>query len=319
MSVNFNGWVDPSPSGQSVPSGIKEYEISVYQVVESTPKVLMRSSTMVGKSYKLNNSFTSLDFELPRKKNPILYAILLEVTDFAKNVQQARRFVLYDDSSTVEINKLQKFEVETAKYNTGSLWQINHDKICFSWKNRFYNTHYRTNNPMRKIAEDSNSRIIGDYDQTSGVLPISGTKNIRGLTQFNFTLKRNGKNITSGQVDNITSERLCVNPVIVDGDIFSLFLEVRDIMNHTVMDMVTLNIDQSVPEIADIWLTRDEEKKLYVHHSNELSKIVIQFKAFDLHSGLHMVKWAFGIYENRSILIEGTEAVDEKVSLLDSP
>jgi hypothetical protein len=35
----------------------------------------------------------------------------------------------------------------------------------------------------------------------------------------------------------------------------------------------------------------------------------IRFKSFDIHSGLIEVKWAFGVYENNTVLIEKAVAV----------
>jgi hypothetical protein len=32
--------------------------------------------------------------------------------------------------------------------------------------------------------------------------------------------------------------------------------------------------------------------------------MTIKFKSFDIHSGLREVKWAFGVYENKTVLIE---------------
>jgi hypothetical protein len=47
-------------------------------------------------------------------------------------------------------------------------------------------------------------------------------------------------------------------------------------------DSVSVNIDTSVPEITDIWLVRDGQEQIYVHHSSDLSLMSIRFKSFDI-------------------------------------
>jgi hypothetical protein len=45
--------------------------------------------------------------------------------------------------------------------------------------------------------------------------------------------------------------------------------------------------------------------------------MTIKFKSFDIHSGLREVKWAFGVYENKTVLIEkavGITPIDTLVS-----
>jgi hypothetical protein len=79
------------------------------------------------------------------------------------------------------------------------------------------------------------------------------------------------------------SESVCLTAHIDDGDIFTFEIQAKDIMNHTLNDSVSVNIDTSVPEITDIWLVRDGQEKIYVHHSSDLSLMTIKFKSFDIH------------------------------------
>jgi len=72
----------------------------------------MRDTQTVG-YYTLEPNATEVEITLP-DKNPMLYSIFLEVTDRASNVQQARRFVLFDKSSTVAKNESKPFRVTSA-------------------------------------------------------------------------------------------------------------------------------------------------------------------------------------------------------------
>ncbi|CAG2202817.1 unnamed protein product [Mytilus edulis] len=285
----FNGWFDPYPNhgAASLASGIESYEINVYEVKESTKTTLMRDTNKVAGPYNCTKDETEVDILLPEKNIPMLYAILLEVKDRADNVRQARRFVLYDNSSEILKNKLIPLRVESASNKTNFTWQINHANICFSWKNRYFNNYYKKNNPFRPIKTEPHNAIEGIYDQISGILPVTGMNNVNGLTDFFYALIRNaGTVVGSGRVMNFTSQSICLNPSMNDGDTFLLRLQARDIMNHTLNDSIQVHIDRSVPEIADIWLIRNGKKQLYVHHSSDLSTIYLEFKAFDLHSGI---------------------------------
>ncbi|CAC5398105.1 unnamed protein product [Mytilus coruscus] len=270
----------------------------------------MRDTTSVAGPFNCSKDETVVDILLP-EKNPMLYAILLEVKDRADNVRQARRFVLYDNSSKIVKNKLLPIRVDSASNQTNFTWQIHHESICYSWKNSFFNNFYKKNNPLRRIRTEAFNSTEGIYDQILGVLPVTGTTNIYGLTDFYYSLLLNKKNIDSGKVRNLTLQSLCLKPIMNDGDTFLLCLQARDIMNHTLNDSIQVHIDRSVPEIADIWLIRNGRKQLYVHHSADLSVMHLEFKAFDLHSGVREIKWAFGIYENKTVLIEKSIAVEE--------
>lgn len=313
--AHFAGWLDPIPIGStdSLASGIESYEIRIYEVTSATPTTLMRDRSSVGATYKLSKNTTSVSIELP-EKNPMLYAILLEVKDFADNVHHARRFVLYDNTSVIKINSGYPLRVITASNETRYRWQINHGKLCYDWDQRYYNDPLKSNNPFYQIERDTYNKIVGRYEQTSGILPTNGTENVYGVTKFYYSIQKDGYHIMSGSVVNISLEKLCIQSTIVDGDEFTLELQANDIMNHKLNDTVSVFIDRSVPEITDIWLSRDGTKQLYVHHSTDLSKMVIHFKAFDTHSGIREIKWAFGIYENRTVIIKKNLGVINVVS-----
>jgi hypothetical protein len=320
LTVTFDDWVDPNPSSDhtDLASGIKSYEINIYEVIDSTTTEQMRVTTSL-KVYKLPNNVTTPEIDLPEKTIAMLYAVLLEVTDHANNVRQARRFVLYDNSSVIVRNGVIPFRVESASNKTDFKWQVTHGELCFSWKNRFFNNHNIKNNPFRSIKPEGQNAIHGKYDQMSGLIPVGGTQNVNGITEFYYSLEKNDKEIVlNGKVFNFTSETICLVTNMIDGDVFKFNIQARDIMNHTLNDTVTVNIDESVPQITDMWLVRDGNKQLYVHHDTDLSLMSFQFKAFDKHSGIKEMKWAFGVYENKTVLIEkgvGATRIDASVNI----
>ncbi|CAC5398099.1 unnamed protein product [Mytilus coruscus] len=102
IKVSFSDWFDPHPEHgiTSLASGIESYELSIHEVSESTPNVLMRDTRRIPQPHNRTKYQKEMAIVLPQK-NPVLYAILLEVKDRADNVRQARRFVLYDNTSVV--------------------------------------------------------------------------------------------------------------------------------------------------------------------------------------------------------------------------
>ena len=318
VHVKIDGWIDPLPpiiaNSSFLASGIKSYAIEVYEVIASSPETLMRDQSSKGKeNISIESIGSNIEIELP-SKNPMLYTMILEVTDSANNVHHARRFVLYDNTSAIEVNDQHHLRVETASNASNYQWQTNHEKLCYSWSQRYFNNYYKKNNPFRAIKSDTYSDVIGLYDQISGILPINGTVNVNGLNGFYYAILKNQIYVTSGRVENFTSEALCTYPTMSDGDEFIFQLQAKDIMNHTLNDSVSVYIDRSVPEISDIWLTRNGYKQLFVHHTIDLSDMAIEFKAFDVHSGVREMKWTFGTYENNTVLIEKAIGVKSVVS-----
>lgn len=152
----------------------------------------------------------------------------------------------------------------------------------FRGKIVFFNNHYIKNNPFRPIKPEGHNATDGKYDQISGLIPVSGTQNVNGLNEFYYSLEKNDKEIVlNGKEFNFTSETICLVTNMIDGDVFKFNIQARDIMNHTLNDSITVNIDGSVPQITDMWLVRDGNKQLYVHHDTDLSLMSFQFKAFD--------------------------------------
>ena len=316
ITVNIEGWNDPYPTNghQSLASGIEMFEINIYEVTQSTHTTLMGDTKTVG-NYTLEPNATEVEITLP-DKNPMLYVIFLEVKDRANNVRQAKRFVLFDQSSVILINNRIPFKVTSASIKANLKWQIHNEILCFSWKGRFYNNGSRKNNLLRPVKLED--RIHGKYDQIDGPLSVNGTQNVNGVTGYKYTLEKNNINkVLYGTVSNFLSESICLGADLKDGDIFTFILQAIDIMNNTLNDSVSINIDTSVPEITDIWLVRGGQEHIYVHHSSDLSLMTIKFKSFDIHSGLREVKWAFGVYENKTVLIEkavGITAMNTVVS-----
>ncbi|KAK3589123.1 hypothetical protein CHS0354_017089 [Potamilus streckersoni] len=292
VEINFSGWFDLSQT-QSQPdqaSGIEHFSLTLFGVHELDHQTLEMKGPLNSSTIPANTSRYNL--KLP--KEPSLYAILLEVHDIAGNVKGTRRFVLYDNSSSVQIDHGHILRVTSAYEKTNYTWQVNHGSICLEWTGRYYNSYHKENNLLRNIRSDAS--VSPEYDQIHGHLPISGTPNVDGIVEFYYQWKLKGSvlPLTLKKVTNVKDQSFCENFKLSDGETYTFLIKPIDINNRSINENITVHIDSSRPEIDNIWLTKDGYKQLYVHYSSDLSKMVLEFEAMDAHSGLRSIEWKLG-------------------------
>lgn len=312
IPLKFTGWIDPMPTGGSVShaSGIESYEISVNEVVNgivSTSKVFSQKLGLSNTSLTLN-----LTSDLPR-----LYAINLEVKDIADNVQQARRFVLYDSNTEISSREDIPFFVSSASVSSKFVWQTHHNDICLNWKGHFMNKFYMENSLLGEINPDPHGLITGIYEQQNGTLPLTGTPNVYGIIDFRFSWSLNGNSTAyTITVPDPLNQSYCHSFALKDGQTYTLNIEAIDIVNNTLSESRKVHIDRTVPHINNIWLTKDGVKRLYVHDDIDLSKMNLTFEALDQHSGLLNIEWTFEIMDSGLALGTGVigVAIVEKVA-----
>ncbi|XP_041349360.1 LOW QUALITY PROTEIN: uncharacterized protein LOC121368688 [Gigantopelta aegis] len=305
-----DGWVDAWPKGGSPKhaSGILKFILEVHEV-KTKGKVLEVDKGSLYPPLKdeiLVSMDHSISFVLP--KAPALYCTMLEIHDVAGNVRFARRFVLFDNESKIEIKNRNPLRVSTASKITGYKWQVFHGLICLNWNDRYYNSYYINNNLLAPINPDVANEITGVYDQQTGKLPVNGTKSIHGLTGFIYSYSLNNGSFTPEKyVYDFEKESVCFNFSLSDGDTYVFKITAEDVMENRLCENVTVHIDRTVPYINNMWLVRGANKELYVHHSTDLSHMVLELEATDPHSGILSMEWFLGTQYNTSDL--GHEAL----------
>ena len=305
-----DGWIDPLPNG-GLPkhaSGIKKVVVEVHEVKpKGTILEVQKGSLNPPIKEEIFDSMAhNVSFILP--KAPTLYCIMLESHDNAGNVKYGRRFVLFDNVSKININDKKPLRVSSASNHNGYKWQTFHGLLCVSWKQRYYNTFYIDNNLLAPISADS--EITGVYDQQTGKLPVNGTKSIHGLTGFIYSYSLNDSPYTSEKyTSDFEKESICFNFSLSDGDTYTFRITAEDVMENRLAENVTVHIDRTVPDISNMWLVRNKNKELYVHHSVDLSHMVLQFEAMDPHSGIFSMEWFLGTQVNASDVGKGAPPV----------
>jgi len=289
--VDFPGWEDPTPVGGAnfLASGIESYHITLHHVKNSGNNLLMNPASI---SSSLNGT-KSVVLQLP-EQDPALYAIVLEVKDVANNVRQARSFFLYDNSSRILHRNDKRLYAYTTSNETLNEWQTHHENPCVSWKERYYNNNFAYFNSLTKILPELQGHITGIYEQISGVLPLTGTNNVNGITEFKYEVFKIMKPYTlmsvssSQSLPNVQDQQICLPVTPEDGDNYFFFLNVRDVVGHAYNEYFNFHIDASPPTITNIEMVRDQHSQMD-SSTKELS--YLQFDAYDEHSGLLNVLW----------------------------
>ena len=310
--VSFSGWSDPIPSGgnASRSSGIQAYEIKILKV-QSSPNILKVDETAKPVFFNMvDSSVDNMLVSLNASNRAALFCIILEVTDGVNNVQQARRFVLYDNTTFIKPMPDKYFIVSSASKESNFTWQTHHKDICLDWEDYFYNEFYYHNKLLNPIKPDSNGLISGIYDQLEGVLPITGTPNIHGITEYRFSWALNGS-LPSNQsiVPNFKNQSYCHQFSVNDGETYTLIITAKDIANNTYEENRTVHIDRSVPHIGNMWLRKGDYKILYVHDDKDMSTMNLYLEAYDPHSGIRNIDWSFGVTDAGQEIATGSEDI----------
>ena len=294
--VQFEGWSDPRPTGgqPSQASGLHKYTIEVHEVKEKDLNALQMDESPLS-TLKINASSHASPVNISLPGHIGLYAVTLTVLDQAENYRKARRFVLYDNTSVIDVNDQHHALFATGYKPTNYTWQIHHGETCIGWHGRYYNSYHKTMNMLRPIVPDVHREYTGIYEQREGILNVSGTPNGDGITHVSYRWKKDNNTYSPRQnLDSFLSERLCRDFNVSDGETISVELTNRDIMSNKFIETFKLYVDRTVPVIIDLGLYRNGQNLVFVHSEKDMSSMSMTFTAMDVHSGLYSVMWRIG-------------------------
>ena len=223
------GWLDPIPAGgeEKNRAGIEEYEVIAYEVVAQASEILPVSTT-IQEELKDANPIPSIT--LPDQ--PMLYELHLTVKDYAGNYKEARGLIFYDSSSQILLNTDNQMNSGTATEATDYVWQINNGPVNWRWDGFFYNDYLIVHNVLKPIAQDSDRWPEG-FDQHTGWLPTTGSRNIDGIIVFQYHQADDEDFVPDENNDyaNVTSEEFDAEMMTVvdscsDGDKYIMWMKV---------------------------------------------------------------------------------------------
>ncbi|KAK7483107.1 hypothetical protein BaRGS_00025675, partial [Batillaria attramentaria] len=305
VEVHVEGWFDPIPLGGTAKSAslVEKYRLEVHGVDVNGTTLSVQEDARTSHTLEWNAELQSrsgpynLTATLPEEGAARLYAIILEVHDTAGNVNYARRLVLYDNTSTVELLPSAALRVSSANPRSNLRWQTSvANNVCVEWTDRFYNNEMRDNNFLQHVKTDTGREIFGDYDQQSGVLPVAGTANVNGVIKFEISWSRDGSPRSSReQVPDLFAEAACLREPLTDGETYDMWITATDIMGNNNEDRVRVSIDHTGPSLSIEGLRgRFGQDGLYVHNTTDLSSMLLLVHAADPHSGIKTLEWTLG-------------------------
>ena len=298
VNAVYEGWIDPDPnSAVTGPSEIEKYKIDIHTTEhdygEGKIKVHMRNEG----TYETQSNVKQITFDLPELSNPMLFAIYLTTLDIAGNYKFSRRFVLYDKASVIETDETKPIHALTANPATGHQWQASHEPMLVDWKDHFYNDWHRHTNFLWPVRTFPN--ISGVFEQETGVLPVSGTDNVHGITIFEYSYEKfhpsGNISVDFSPISNVKDEQVSLSSLTLeDGDTVNVTIKAKDIRENTVTGNIVVYVDASPPMIELNGLCKDTECNIYVHNSVDLVSMDFRFEALDPHGGLRQVYWKLG-------------------------
>lgn len=91
---------------------------------------------------------------------------------------------------------------------------------------------------------------------------------------------------------NFFEENICVLVFGVnDGNMIIFRISVNDIIGYEIKESVVYYIDFFLLEISNVWLICDGIREIFVYNMKDLFVMKLQFKVFDVYSGLVSVYW----------------------------
>ncbi|XP_038062737.1 uncharacterized protein LOC119733220 [Patiria miniata] len=304
--VTWQGWADSL-------AGIKEYELQVRQL--SGSHGIKMTEVFDSPAVYSGVTDSSQSITLPHVG---VYSIVLSVVDNAGNVRLSRRFVFFDDDPhDVTLQDDSSLRVVSATAETNYVWMTSLDSsggmtsVQLDWTNRFMNAPHHNQGLLKPIGSYVAGTIDSDYDQNFGKRGRAAIPNTLGVTEFRVVhdIDHSGGRTTvivsDDNSDHWSSEgtntQATYDLTLVDGDSIRFWVEARDLAGHFVRDSVLVHADSSPPVIENFWLVRDGEVNLAVHNSKDLDKMSVEFRTYDIHSGIHTIEWR--LFDNHT----GTE------------
>ena len=296
VSVTWGGWLD-------VPAGLQGYLLSVHRLEEVGGELLEVGLVATTVYNETGEQLYREVLDLPQE-GP--YSVILQALDNADNIRYARRLVLYDANSTLNLDPLVPLTVVSAV--PGTMWQNSTlDPIIISGRGHFYNSHLRDSDLLAPVGDAFNGSITTAYDHPlqSGRYPRGGTPNALGVVVLEYdviTDQVGGASAESLAVpemfrfesDNVSLSNVNLSLPLRDGDSVRVWFRASDYNSQQVTDSVLIHVDSSGPSLSELGLVRHGLGGLRLHGQSSLTDLTIEFDLFDQHSGVLDIEWSIG-------------------------
>ena len=296
ITTQWGGWRD-------TPSGVNGYVLSVHHLEESGGQLLEGARLETVAYNESGEVVYEASFELPVEG---AYSILLQTLDNAGNIRYSRRLVLYDRSSTLNIDPTSPLTVTSALPQTNYRWQNStQEPIVVSGVGHFYNSLLQFRDLLAPVGDSFNGSLAEDYDHplTEGRYPRRGTTNALGVVRLRYDYsidQEGGQSLSFPDVlrfesrDDVGIQDISITPDLQDGDSVRVWFLASDYNTQEINDSVLVHVDSSSPLLVGLGLVRNGVGGLSLHASDALTDMIIEFDAQDRHSGLISLEWRIG-------------------------
>lgn len=311
ISSTWGGWVDQ-------PSGVSGYVLSVYHL-EPSQGILQEGMLVISTAF--NDTGDSSYAELAELPVEGPYSFLLQTLDNAGNTRSSRRLVLFDNSSTLNIEPSAPLTVISAVPESMYRWQNStSDPIVVSGRGHFYNSHLRANAWLAPVL-GFNVSLEYDHPLDEGEYPREGTPNALGVVRigYDFIIDQIGgqsvRSLTPPDALRFSStdigiDGISVIPELQDGDSVTLWLLAYDYNSEQINDSVLVHVDGSSPILQDLSLVRNGVNGLVLLGADRLTDLLVEFVAMDEHSGVLSIEWNIGTRPGLADVGSGGVAVE---------
>eukprot|EP00058_Branchiostoma_floridae_P000531 XP_002586019.1 hypothetical protein BRAFLDRAFT_110185 [Branchiostoma floridae] len=220
INLHWSGWRDDD-------SGISEYEYEVFMLAPTGEYLQERQPAIAGG--KIGPNVTEMSIVLNETG---VYSIVLTVEDSCGpdngNFISARRFLIFDNSSTVEVDT-SRHTMWVDSVGGSSTWQTDlqdstghGQKVVVKWPDHFYNHLHRHNKFLNPIDDHQLSSISSQYEERTGIPPETRSReeipNVNGIVLFqtDWAVDHEGGRSLTGPPGNWTN----VTDMITDRETF---------------------------------------------------------------------------------------------------
>ena len=310
LLITWGGWLD-------MPSGLSHYVLDVYLLVYGGGAIMERTHPLVA-TIEFNDTtsqFLSTPISLPQESP---YSLVLSVHDQAGNVQRARRLVLYDVNSTLEVDQSKPLVVTSAVPSTAFIWlNSTTQPLSITGRGHFYNTHMVDRDWLAPVASFYLGNIPTEYDHplTTGMYPRNGTRNSQGVIQLDYTVivdsegGRSFESLTRPTSGWVSTEDIFLDNIVVpvsrtDGMSVRVWFRATDYKTRLQYDSVLVHVDSSPPVVRNLYIEH-ANVKLSLLGSRHFTDLFGVFDAYDEHSGLYRIEWSLGSNETATDIGSG--------------
>ena len=297
FTITWGGWGD-------TPSGIAQYLLKVYLLLEVGGVLMERTHPLVAAYSRPPSSAPSYE-QVVALPSDGPYSFVLQVLDYAGNVERARRLVLYDVNSTLEVDPTRPLVVTSAVAASQYQWVNNTIlPLAVSGRGHFFNTNLRDSNWLAPVGDFVGGGVLPEYDHplTTGNFPRNGTRNALGVITLEYAVEvdaEGGASMTRPLVgwthtDDIFLDDVSVPAARADGLSVRVWFRARDFKANIVYDSTVVHVDSSPPEAHSLSLQHADTASLALLGSRSLTDLTAVFQASDEHSGLHSIEWTLG-------------------------